>query len=217
MGVDRILDVGRDLRLFLNKIVDLVNELRTDHATAKTLQDELVADHATFKSAVDETKTELGNLCLSPAGLTIGSGDAAKIKIANTVDYTIGGIFKQKTTAEVALTPTTHDITDGSEKVFVVSLDGSGTATITGGTEAVGSGNATIPDGPAGECVIGHVRVFTTGAGFTAGTTLLSAAEVTDTYTDVSHLPQQITAAPATLTAAAQATVTAVAADNLRD
>lgn len=214
MATERFASLGSKLATALNKIVTLVQELKDDHATFKTVVDELVADHATFKSAVDETKEELTNLCLSPAGLAIGTGNAAQVKIANTVTYLIDGVFKSKTSAEVAFTATTHDITDGSERVYVVSLDAAGNPTLTAGTEAVGSGNATIPDGPAGECVIGHLRLFASGAAFDATTDLLSAGHLTDTYTDVGFLPQQITAAPATLSGAAPATLTAADPDS---
>lgn len=189
MGVVRELTLGRKLRTAFNKVVTLVNELRTDHATQK--------------SALDETKAVLGDLCLSAAGLAIGSGSKAQVLIANTVTYLIDGEFKTKTTAEVAFTATDHDIADGSEAVFVYSLNGDGDVTVTKGDDAVGAGNASIPDPPAGEAVIGHLRLFADGAIFNATTDELDAAHLTDTYTDVAFLPQQVTAAPATLTASA--------------
>lgn len=209
MAVERFASLGSKLATSLNKIVTAVVELIDDHATFKTVVDELVADHATFKTAVDDTKEEMTNLCLSSAGLAIGVGSKKEVLIANTVTYLIDGVFKSKTTAEKAFTATTHDIADGSERVYVYSLDGSGNVTVTAGTAAVGQGNATIPDGPAGECVIGHLRLFANGAIFDATSDDLDAAHLTDTYTNVAFLPQAIGAAPATLSAAGPATLSA--------
>ena len=124
--------------------------------------------------------------------MTIGSGSAAKIKIANTVTYSLNGIIYTKTTAEVAFTATTHDITaDASaiqERCYLMSLQADGTATITAGTVASGSGNATVPATPANETPIGYLRLAVAAGStdFDASTDLLSAAHLTDTYVDLS-------------------------------
>jgi len=195
-----------DLVQYMVKVDALLDELVDDHGTYKTavdelntLTDELRADHATFKSAVDETKTVLGDVALSAAGLAIGTAANTSVKIANTVTYLIDGVFKSKTTAEKAFTTTTHDIADGSYAIFLVSLQADGTVTLTKGADDAAITTITPP---AGECVIGHVKITMSGSAFTAGTTALDDANATVVYTDTSFLPQQITAAPATITAA---------------
>ena len=135
-----------------------------------------------------------GNVCLSAAGLVIGSGDASKIKITNTVVFLNKGVFKSKATAETVFTATTHDITAvaGSvqEAVYLVSLQADGTVIITKGTTATGAGNAVIPDTPAGETAIGYLRLAVAAGStdFDATSDDLSAGHLTDTYVDLSSL-----------------------------
>lgn len=208
-------DLCTELKASVNGLKTLTDELHDDHATfrtaggelktsvngAKTLTDELHDDHATFRTAVSSVQTVLGDMSLTSAGLAIGVGSKKEVLIANTVTYLIDGVFCSKTTAEVAFTATTHDIADGSERVYVLSLQANGTCTITAGTEVVGAGNAAIPSAPAGEAVIGYVRIFASGAIFNATTDDLDAAHITDTYTNVAFLTGAITAPPAALTA----------------
>lgn len=216
-----------DLYTFLNNTKALVNELRTDHATYKTavdelntltdelradhativtLQTELIADHAAFKTAADAQKAIMGDMSLSAAGLTLGSGDPKKLKITNTVVYINAGLFKSKSTAEVAFTATTHDIADGSSAFFVVSLDGSGTVTLTKGADDAALSTITVP---AGETVIGYFTLAANSAIFNATTDDLSAGHITDVYTDAAFLEQSILNAPDTLSASGIATIDA--------
>lgn len=135
------------------------------------------------------------NLALSPAGLAIGVGSKAKVLIANTVVFLTDGVFASKTTAEVAFTATTHDIANDAllvqEACYLLSLDSSGTPTITKGATSSGAGTASVPNPPAGDTVIGYVRIAV-GAGatpFDASTDLLDAAHITDTYVDLAYVP----------------------------
>lgn len=147
-------------------------------------------------------KSVMQNMALSAAGLTIGSSSKKTVKIANTVTYLAAGVFKSKTTAEKAFTATTHDITANAlsvqEAVYVVSLQADGTVTLTKGTTTTGAGNAPIPDGPANETVIGYLRLAVEAGAvdFDASTDELDESHLTDTYTDVSFLPQMITEGP---------------------
>lgn len=135
-----------------------------------------------------------GNVCLAAAGLTIGSGDASKIKITNTVVFLNKGVFKSKSTAETVFTATIHDITavSGSvqEAVYLVSLQADGTVIITKGATATGAGNAVIPSTPAGETAIGYLRLAVAAGStdFDATSDDLSAGHLTDTYVDLSSL-----------------------------
>ena len=134
------------------------------------------------------TRAALRNSILSSPGLAIGTGSKAKVLIANTVTFLSDGVFKSKTTAEVAFTATDHDIPANAstvqEAVYALSIAGDGTVTITMGTIATGSGNAQPPAIPNGNALLGYVRIAVAAGAtpFDASTDLLDAAHITDTY-----------------------------------
>jgi len=146
------------------------------------------------------------NHALSAAGLVIGSSDPAKVKIANTVTYCVNGIFKSKTTAEVAFTATTHDIAAHAtlvrEACYTLSLKADLSAVLTKGLTAFGAGNAVQPAAPAGQAVIGMVRVAVAGGAtpFDASSDQLNAGHLTVTYYDQLLRPGDIGALVGTLT-----------------
>lgn len=135
------------------------------------------------------------NIALGPAGLVIGTGSTAKVKVANTVAYLSGGLFKSKTTAEVAFTPTTDDITASAsaikERVYLVTVDSGGTLAMTAGDVATGAGLAKVPAAPNGKTVLGYVRVAVAAGAtpFDASTDALSAGHLTVTYVDTGVSP----------------------------
>ena len=136
----------------------------------------------------------LANAIVSSPGLAIGSGSKAKILIANTVTYFVDGVLATKTTAEIAFTATTHDITaDAStvqERVYLLTIK-AGTVTVTAGTVATGSGNAKIPAPPVGEAVLGYVRIAVAAAAatFDATTDNLDRAGLTVAYVNANVIP----------------------------
>lgn len=139
-----------------------------------------------------QIRTALSFGAISKAGLAIGTGDAAKVKIVNTTYFLHDGLISAKTTAEVAFTATAHDLVDGDEAVYAITLDAAGTPTMTMGVSATGAGNAALPsnaDLPEDDALIGYVRILTVGAAFDASTTLLSAGTITDTYYDAAMMP----------------------------
>ena len=152
------------------------------------------AEQDTVVGALNEVRGNLGAFCLVAAGLAIGSGSKAKVLIANTVTYLIAGIFKSKSTAEVAFTATTHDIAANAstvqEAVYTMSLQADGTPTLTMGTIATGAGNAVVPAGPSTEAVIGYVRIaMDAGATpFDATSDDLDAGHLTATYYDAAFV-----------------------------
>jgi hypothetical protein len=128
---------------------------------------------------------------LSRAGLGIGS-TASQVAIAAPngagVDYAIAGIAYHKAdAASVAITAAPAQAAD-TTCLYLVCLDSGGTLSTVKGDDvlntALDAGTAVIhwPAQPAGLCAIGAVKVKTVGVTFTAGTTNLSAAGVTDTY-----------------------------------
>ncbi|HUV66108.1 MAG TPA: hypothetical protein VMW24_19605 [Sedimentisphaerales bacterium] len=124
---------------------------------------------------------------ITPPTLAIGTSSAAAVK-NSAFSYQIGQYTYSKAAAETALAGDT--IPDGKYGAYLLSIDEDGTITVTdGATNATGWDTAAqaindLPGTPADEAVMGYVVVYTSGATFIPGTTLLSAATVTDTYTD---------------------------------
>jgi hypothetical protein len=141
----------------------------------------------------DAINTVHANRALSAAGLAIGTTSAAKVKIVNTVTFLSGGVFKSKTTAEVAFTASVHDIaanaTAAQEAKYLLCLDSAGTPTLTMGAIA-GAGLSALPELPAGVSPIGYVKVSVAAGAtkFTASTDLLSAGHLTVTYVDLGFI-----------------------------
>lgn len=137
------------------------------------------------------------NRAISPAGLAIGTASATAVKIVNTVTYLSNGVFKAKAPAEVAFTPVTHDIpaslTGIQEQVYLLTLDGNGNPTLTGGGITTGAGTAPLPQLPATGSPVAFVRIAVAaaapgaGTNFVAGTTVLSASYLTVGYSDVGY------------------------------
>jgi hypothetical protein len=127
----------------------------------------------------------LGNVCTTSAGLAIGTSSAAAVKIANTTNYAIDSVLYQKTTAEIAFTDTTVQQASTFVK-YLLSLDASGTGTLTAGNSASTSALALLPATPDDEVAIGYVEVATDSTHtFTPATTELSATGITDVYVNL--------------------------------
>jgi hypothetical protein len=126
----------------------------------------------------------LGTRAATKGGLTIGSGDASKLKIANTVEYSIGGVAYQVTTEEVVFTDVTVQPIS-TTRYYVLAYDAAGTGKIFNGTD-----ETHLPTIPATHCPVGYAKLVTDGTGtFVPGTDDLSDAAVTDTYADITVLP----------------------------
>jgi hypothetical protein len=160
------------------------NRLAADAVVASVLH-----ANENYTAAVAERTGRL-NVCMSAAGLTIGSGDKKKVKIANTVAFISAGVPALKTTAEVAFTASTHNITAHASvnqvRWYLLSLVAAGTATLTAGVQGA-SAVATIPATPAGGTPIGLIKL-TNAAGvtiFDANVDELDEAHITDEYFDL--------------------------------
>lgn len=128
---------------------------------------------------------------LSTAGLGIGS-TATQVSLAAPngagTDYAIAGIAYHKAdAASVAITAATAQAAD-TTCLYLVCLDSGGTLSTVKGDDvlntALDAGTTVLhwPAQPANLCAIGAIKVKTVAVTFTAGTTNLSAAGVTDTY-----------------------------------
>jgi hypothetical protein len=163
-------------------LIDKMSRTQNNHNSNQEYRN----DFDELANKINAIITAFKNGIFTAPGLTIGTTAATKVKIANTVNYTVSGQMYTKATAEVALTATTHDIADGSEAYFYLTIDAAGTVTITKGTEATtASGGATLDWDEAGSgTLLGAVKLVISGAAFDATSDDLSAAHVTDTYID---------------------------------
>jgi hypothetical protein len=150
----------------------------------------LEAKHYLYNSNLKALLDEMANgstngKLLGNPTVAIGTSSAAKVK-TSAFDYIKDGVIKTVAGAETAFTATAHDIADGYEAIYVVSLKLSDDSIVlTKGTavETADPSVAVAPATPTGHLKLGEVKVATDGAIFDASTTLLSAATVTDTYT----------------------------------
>lgn len=122
-----------------------------------------------------------GNACYGSAGLAEGT-NAATIQTANPIHYSIAHRnYVKVATDNIALTAAAAQA-DGNECMYLICINAAGTVSSVKGTEALIGAGVTLPAVPADVVPIGAIKVATDGAAFTAGTTDLGAAEVTDTY-----------------------------------
>ena len=149
----------------------------------------------------DEINTQIRNMALTDPGLAIGSGSKKLVKIVNTVKFLSDGVFKSKTTAEVAFAATTHDIAPNADSIqeacYLMTLAADGTPTLTMGDIATGSGVAVLPERPATGTPIGYVRIAVAAGAtlFNATTDDLDAAHLTVTYVNLGFLGARFDAA----------------------
>lgn len=140
-----------------------------------------------------------GTLCFSKAGVAIG-GTASKVKIAAPngagVDYAIDGILYHKADTDDFWTLSGSVLAVSSSIIYLLCINAAGTMSIVEGTAVltadITSGKKPLnwPQPGAAVCPLGAVRVDTNASTtFTPGTTLLSAAGITDTYYDLFAVP----------------------------
>jgi hypothetical protein len=139
-----------------------------------------------------------GTVCLSKAGLAIGS-TATGISIAAPngagVDFAINGVAYHKADAATAAL-TVHDAQSADTKcIYLVCLDSSGTVSSVQGTEVTsaaltaGTDVLEFPTPVADTCPIGYFTMTTVAVTFTTGTDNLTASGCTAAYVDLLALP----------------------------
>ena len=141
-----------------------------------------VSDHEKMR----EFLVNLMNQSFGAAGLTIG-GTSTKIKIAAAITFRIAGIpYAKAITDNITVTAGAVQAVSTFCK-YLVSINAAGTVTVTKGDDAATAVLALVPALPANNAPVGYVQVATDAATtFTAGTTALDAAGITDTYGDIS-------------------------------
>lgn len=125
------------------------------------------------------------NSCLKKAGLAIAT-TTTKLQIVNAIEYVINGVFYAKAATD------NIDLTAADEQAistfckYLVSIDSAGTVSTTKGNDVSSAADTKLPILPADQSAIGYIQVATDGVTtFTAGTTALDAAGITDTYVDL--------------------------------
>lgn len=124
------------------------------------------------------------NRCLSAGGAAIGT-TTTKVKSANTITYTVDGVFKSKAGTDDLWTLSGGVVPVSSYQKYLLCLDGSGTASVVQGVPASTAAGVVLPAPPQGKTIVGIVTVQTDATHtFTPGTTGLDGAGITDSYAD---------------------------------
>lgn len=140
--------------------------------------------------------TCLSTQCLQSGALAEGT-NAATIKTAAITYYTIAGKFYSKAiTDNIALTAATAQVAL-SKCCYLICIDSAGTVSSVKGTDVLTASEVapTIPAPTASTCPIGVLQVTVANAAtFTAGTTDLSASDVTGVFANlVGPVPGMVT------------------------
>lgn len=143
-------------------------------------------------TARDEVRQQLNNLILltvnglvETATVAIGT-TASKVKTTATALYKIDGVPYSLAATDDFWTLSGTTVAISSWQKYLLLVDSAGAASVAQGVQSTVSAAAVVlPPPPQGKAILGVLTVATSGAGtFIPGTTLLSAAQVTDTYAD---------------------------------
>ena len=129
------------------------------------------------------------NRSFTAAGGAEGT-NAGTVKTANTVTYCIDGAFKAKTATDNIAVPAGTKVGKSQKCKFLVTLQADGTPVVTQGTPVAATATPEYPAVPAGEApAFGFTITTDTSTEYTPGTTDNGAAGITDTYEDLSWVP----------------------------
>ncbi len=136
-----------------------------------------------------------GNVSLSAAGLAEGT-NANTFKTSNTLTFTINGVFKSKAATDNLAFSSGHSVVGQFQAcLFGVWIDGSGNVSTSQGPIVAAGDPCPVPGLPAGSvesdpvALVGLIKVTTGATTFTAGSTDLGAANVTDAFYDCMVMP----------------------------
>ena len=140
------------------------------------------------QARMDALLAALKSRVLGTPGAVIGTGSAAKVKLGNGFIVIVDGTQAIVAAAtEVALTGSEQAIS--TKRFYLVSVDSAGSFTCTAGTAVAAASTPALPETPSGDVAVAAVLVETDGATtFDPGTTLLSAAGITDAYYDLDRM-----------------------------
>lgn len=136
-----------------------------------------------------------GNVSLTAAGLAEGT-NANTFKTANTLTYTVNGVFKSKgATDNLAFSSGHTALGQYQACLFGVWIDAGGNVSTSQGPIVAAGDPCPVPGVPAGSvesdpvALVGLIKVTTAATTFTPGSTDLGAANVTDVYYDCMVMP----------------------------
>jgi hypothetical protein len=137
----------------------------------------------------DAVRKMMGTRAFSLCSAGIG-GTATKARLSATVYYCINGKMYSKGTTDDVWTLAGSVVPVSSTKYFLLCLDATGTGVVVEGTSTTHGQIPVDANGLPTACPVAELKVETDSTHtFTPGTTNLSAAGITDTYTDISVLP----------------------------
>lgn len=119
---------------------------------------------------------------INAGGLAIFGAGATTVKTVNQIDFMVNGILASLAAATMPVLAGTIATNFFGGWVFTVSVAGVVTARFM--TQGATLAAVVMPAVPAGDCVIGYVRLNPTTAPFVGGTTLLDAANTNAIYRD---------------------------------
>jgi len=111
----------------------------------------------------------------------------AKVKTVAVLWYYLDGILRTKAATDDLWTLTGPDLPAAGAncRKYLLCLDAAGAATVLQSSDATTLAGCVLPPYPAAKCVVGILNIVNTSVGaFVPGTTLLTVANVTDTYTE---------------------------------
>jgi hypothetical protein len=150
--------------------------------------------NANLKAILNDMIYKINNRVFT-TGAALAIGDTAKTAVANGAFTVMRNGVISSISADTTGTPftaTTHDIADGYGAIYLFYLNEDNDMKIEMGTATLAGTDAVCPDTPEGGLKVGEVKIVTVGAAFDATTTALDAETVTDTYTSVSDVLEEV-------------------------
>ncbi len=135
-----------------------------------------------LRKALQNLYIRMNTQALEPAGLAVGTGSAAKVKIVNDVICIVKSRpVKIAAATEVTLAGT---IADGAYNAVAIEANAAGTTSAKLGTAATTRAGAVLPAWSEDKARLGYVFLHASGAAITLGTTLLSSGQCIVDYVD---------------------------------
>ncbi len=164
-----------------------VDAISAEQVTGRTRSNAILAEVEINRTRVDALLSLLLNRSFGEAGLAIHGINKDNLLTAAAFSFIVAGVPKNLAAQTEIVTPAATAQTVDEKCWYLLHVNASGTISFTKGVDHATT--AVIPAPPADEAVFGAVHVsLASGAGFTLGTTVFDALNVTSTYFDSSYL-----------------------------
>jgi len=135
-----------------------------------------------IRKALQNLFIRANTVALEPAGLAIGTGSAAKVKIVNDVICLVESRpVKIAAASEVTLAGT---IADAAYNAIAIETNAAGTVSAKLGTAATTQAAVVLPAWSEDKARLGYAFIHASGAAITLGTTLLNSGQCIVDYVD---------------------------------